>query len=118
MKKYNKYDSKHVDTWKKLHGVALKALGYKLKDNDILSWNCSDDWDLDEKPFSGQVLLKVTMGFLRNKEISKEDRDYFKNSILPELHIIDESLTTQFNGFIVCHVRDDDLQNVDVNPNK
>lgn len=112
MKNYNKYEIDKIRIWKLLHATALKSLGCELLHNDNSSWNSEKDWDTKGKNYSGTVTLKITNGSLRNKEINKEDKLFFKNTVFPELCRIDSDITTGYNGIIVCHLRDNDLQNV------
>lgn len=48
----------------------------------------------DAPPFTGQAVLSVTMGGLRNKEISSEVKDIFKKELFPILAEVED-----FTGF-------------------
>lgn len=112
MKNYNKYNIDIARIWKLLHATALKSIGCKLLHDDNLNWSSEKDWDTKGKNYSGTVTLKITNGFLRNKEINKEDKQFFNNIVFPELCRIDSDITSGYDGIVVCHLRDNDLQNV------
>lgn len=112
MKNYNKYDIDKTRIWKLLHATALKSIGCELIYADNLNWSSENDWDTKGMNYSGIVTLKITNGFLRNKEIKKDDKLFFNNIVLPELCRIDSDITSEYNGIVVCHLRDNDLQNV------
>ena len=117
MKNYNKYETDKIRIWKLLHTTALKSIGCELIHDDNLNWSSEKDWNFKGKNFSGKVMLKVTQGYLRNREISLKDKENFHKILIPELYRVNANISDDFSGLIECHFRDNDLYGVDATPN-
>ena len=117
MRNYEKYPDEQVFIWRQLNGLALKVIGCGLKAGDNRSWRNEGDWDFNGKSYTGKVYLKITDGNLRNRELLREDKLFFRTELLPKLYRVDRQITSSFSGLIECHIRDNSLSGVDTKPN-
>ncbi len=107
---YTPWDNADIgNAWKQLHGFALLADGCSLVKKDICTWSEQNDWDMNGKNHSGLVYLKVTNGYLRNREISSENKRLFNDELFPRLKYFDPSCKNGFSGLIECSLRTNDL---------
>lgn len=108
-----------IYAWSQLNEIALitKGVDSRVIEPDMRCCWLNEDWDIQGEPFTGAITLKVTQGGIRNRETPKEQKLEFKNDVMPLLCRVRPEVNEQYNGLIICHYSEWDLQKLEFIPN-
>lgn len=88
-----------------LQYLGLKAKGIPAINKTLLhGGKCTEQ--VDGIPYTGKVILLVNKGGLRNKILNFENKELFKNDVLPVLTKCLSGVDLKFTGKVELHYRE------------